>query len=100
MSRSVSAAVESGGASITLGFDACRMVLGGEFAGNIELDVACDTGSADVVLGRLRVRLPDAPPSDVAGVELAAGPRVGISRAAYRPLRFFDAESPDRKSVV
>jgi len=78
MSHPVSAVVKSEGASLALRFDACRVLLGGEFAGNIELDIACDAGDVDTVADYLRVQVSGGPPSDpaigngeyLAGVEL------------------------------
>jgi hypothetical protein len=66
MSHAVSAEVKVGGAPLALRFDACRVLLGGEFAGNIELDVACDAKDLDTVVDCLRVQVPGSPPSDMA----------------------------------
>ncbi len=66
MSQPVSAVVKDGDASHTLRFDACRVWMGGEFAGNIELDIACDAAAVAPLLDGLRVQVPGAPPSDMA----------------------------------
>jgi hypothetical protein len=62
----VSAVVKYADTSVSLRFAACRVMAGGEFAGNIELDVDCDASHVDIVMQCLRVQVPDAAPSETA----------------------------------
>ncbi len=62
----VSAAVKDGDRSFQLRIDACRIFLGGEFAGNIEIDVACPADAVTRAVDCLRVQVPGEPPSDMA----------------------------------
>jgi len=66
MHQPVTAVVKGGGRSFELRVDACRVFLGGEFAGNIEIDVACPAEQVSRVADCLRVQTPAEPPSDVA----------------------------------
>jgi len=66
MSHPVSAVVKCDGASFELRFDACRLFLGGEFAGNVEVDLGCDAGVVGTVMDCLRIQVPGGPQSDVA----------------------------------
>ncbi len=60
------AAIKDGDCSFELRVDACRVLLGGEFAGNIELDLACPADVTARVLDCLRVQVPGEEPSEMA----------------------------------
>ena len=66
MPQPVTAVMKDGDRSIELRIDACRVVLGGEFAGNIELDLACPADAVARVFDCLRVQIPGKAPSDMA----------------------------------
>jgi hypothetical protein len=66
MPQHTTAVVKDGDRSFELRIDACRVFLGGEFAGNIEIDVACPADTVTRVGECLRVQVPGEPPSDVA----------------------------------
>ena len=74
MSQSVSAVVKDAGRSVELHFDACRVFFGGEFAGNIEVDLRCEASAVDCVAEQLSVRLPD---GSSCGEAIAAGEYAG-----------------------
>jgi DNA-3-methyladenine glycosylase len=58
----------------------------------LALDIRLSDDGADLVDGPLRIV---GAPEDARPVELVAGPRIGITRAADLPWRFADASSPD-----
>lgn len=66
MPRPASAMVKDGDRSFELRFDACRVHLGGEFAGNIEIDVACPADAVPRLAECLCVQAPGESPSGVA----------------------------------
>lgn len=74
MAEPLPVVVKHDGHSLSLRFDACRIALGGEFAGNLEVGVTCDPSAIEAVLEHLRVELPDGPASESA---LATGDRTG-----------------------
>lgn len=66
MPQHTTTVVKDGDRSFELRIDACRVFLGGEFAGNIEIDIACPAGAVKRALDCLRVQVPGEPPSDIA----------------------------------
>jgi len=66
MSQSATAIVKDGDRSFELRVDACRVFLAGEFAGNMEIDLACPADAVTRVADCLRVQAPGKPPSDMA----------------------------------
>jgi len=66
MTQRTNATVKDGDRSIELRIDACRVFLGGEFAGNIEIDVACSADAVPRVVDCLRVQAPGEPASGMA----------------------------------
>lgn len=66
MHQTASARIKIDQRECELRFDACRVMRGGEFAGNIELDVSCDPDIVGPVMEGLRVQAPGKPPSDTA----------------------------------
>jgi hypothetical protein len=66
MPQHATAVVKDGDRSFELRIDACRVFLGGEFAGNIEVDVACPADAVTPAIDCLRVQMPGEPPSDTA----------------------------------
>ncbi|MBW2268982.1 MAG: hypothetical protein JRH16_10410 [Deltaproteobacteria bacterium] len=66
MSQPVSAIVKDGDRSFSLRIDACRVFLGGEFAGNIEIDIACPADAVTRAVDCLRVQVTGEPSSDMA----------------------------------
>ncbi|MBW2244640.1 MAG: hypothetical protein JRH01_21880 [Deltaproteobacteria bacterium] len=65
MPQHVTAVVKDGDRSFEIRIDACRIFLGGEFAGNIEIDVACPADTVTRAFDCLRVQIPGEPPSDM-----------------------------------
>ena len=80
MTEPVSVVVKHEGTTLGLRFPACRVALGGEFAGNVDVDVDCEAGALDAVVEHLSVQLPGAPPS---GPALGHGPRRGGAEVAF-----------------
>jgi len=74
MERSLTALLKDGANEFEARFDTCRVMAGGEFAGNIEVDFSCDAAYVDTILQYLRIQSPGASPSDPA---LATGDRPG-----------------------
>jgi hypothetical protein len=66
MTNPNAAVIKDGDRSFELRIDACRVFLGGEFAGNIEIDVACPADAVARAFDCLRVQVPGEPPSDMA----------------------------------
>ena len=66
MTNPNAAVMKDGDRSFELRIDACRVFLGGEFAGNIEIDVACPADAVARAFDCLRVQVPGEPPSDMA----------------------------------
>ncbi len=66
--------VKHEGTDLRLRFDACRIALGGEFGGNVDVDVTCDAGAVDALLEHLEVALPGGARS---GPAIATGERSG-----------------------
>ncbi len=66
MPQPITAVVKDGDRSFELRIDACRIVLGGEFAGNIEIDVACPADAVTRTTDCLHVQVSGEPPSETA----------------------------------
>jgi hypothetical protein len=66
MPQHATVVVKDGDRSFELRIDACRVFLGGEFAGNIEVDVACPADAVTPAIDCLRVQMPGESPSDTA----------------------------------
>jgi hypothetical protein len=66
MAQRATGMVKDGDPSFELRIDACRVFLGGEFAGNIEIDVACPADAVGRAVDCLRIQTPGEPASDMA----------------------------------
>ncbi len=74
MPEPISVTVKHEGACVALRFDACRVALGGEFAGNVDVDVSCAAAVVDLVTENLTVQLPGGQPL---GFSVGWGDRAG-----------------------
>jgi hypothetical protein len=66
MAQRATGMVKDADRSFELRVDACRVILGGEFAGNIEVDVACPADAVGRAVDCLRIQTPGDPASDMA----------------------------------
>ncbi len=89
MTSSVCVDVKHEGATLSLRFDACRTALGGEFAGNVDLDVVCDPTARDAVVEHLAVELPDGSSTGpaIATGDYAGGVTLGFGSEPATALR-------------
>lgn len=71
MTEPVQAVAKHRGRELRLRFEACRIAMGGEFAGNVDVDVACAAAARETVAEQLSVRLPGASET---GPALGTGP--------------------------
>jgi len=84
MTNPNAAVIKDGDRSFELRIDACRVFLGGEFAGNIEIDVACPADAVARAFDCLRVQVPGEPPSDMALGNGAYAPGVQLICSGWR----------------
>ena len=98
MSEAMTAVVKYEGGPLELRFAACRMALGGEFAGNIDVDVDCASARVEALTELLSVQLPGAEPagSAVGWGERAGGVELGFWCEEATKLR----ELPERLALL
>ncbi|MGH0030562.1 MAG: hypothetical protein ACQGVC_12275 [Myxococcota bacterium] len=98
MAEPAAVVVKHDGVSLSLRFERCRIALGGEFAGNVDVDVACTPEAARAAAEQLTVRLPGGRPCGaVVGTREHAG---GIDLGFWTEETSGLSEAPEHVEVL